>query len=151
TQDPDDALALEALVALHPSDSATAAALARLYIADDRYKQARRVLGQARFFHPESPLLWELTVKAAATLDEEEAAYQEMVKRFPEEPKYAISLGATRVKRGDHAGARAVLEPLTQKGPGPRRGQAHYQLARSCLLQGKPAEALRQFEAAAKA
>src|SRR5207248_2768066 len=76
--------------------------------------------------------LWELTVKSAADFAETEAAYQEMVKRFPDETKYRVALGATRIKRGDYAGAKAVLEPLTKAKSAVIRAQAHYQLARNC-------------------
>jgi tetratricopeptide (TPR) repeat protein len=151
TQELDDALALEARLVLAPGDSANAAVLARLYYQNGKADQARRVLRQARLFRPDDAALWELTVKTAASAEEEEAAYQELVHRFPEEAKYVVSLGATRVKRGDYAGARAVLEPLAVKGTASARGQAHFQLARSCLVQQKPKDALKHLEEAGKA
>jgi len=36
-------------------------------------------------------------------------AYREMVRRFPDDPKYAVALGAVLVERGKQADARAVL------------------------------------------
>jgi tetratricopeptide (TPR) repeat protein len=95
--------------------------------------------------------LWELAVKVAENLEEEEAAYRELVRRFPDEPKYAVSLGATLINEGKHAQARTVLEPLTKKGTQATRGAAHYQLARSNFRQNKPDKALHQLEEAGKA
>jgi tetratricopeptide (TPR) repeat protein/transglutaminase-like putative cysteine protease len=151
TQDLDDAPSLEVLRALNPDDAASAAILARLYCANDRNADARRVLDWARYLHPDDAQLWELTVRAAASLADEEAAYQEMVKRFPNEIKYAVSLGATRVKRGNFRGARAVLNPAARKGSAPARAAAHYQLARCAWLQDDAAQTLKELEAAAKA
>jgi tetratricopeptide (TPR) repeat protein len=123
--------------------------LARLYLAHGKRNEAGKVLQTARSHHPNDMGLWELTVKAAGDLAEKEAAYQELVKRFPDEAKYALALGETRVQRGDHAGAGKVLEPLTQHGTATSRGSAHYHLARSLFLQNKPAEALQHLDAAA--
>jgi tetratricopeptide (TPR) repeat protein len=150
-QDLDEVPSLEALLALAPDDSASAAVLARLYLKKERFTDARRVLERARYYRPGEAVLWELTVQATDSLEEEEAAYRELVRRFPGESKYAVSLGATLVNRGDHAKAREVLEPILRDGSPPRRGQAHYQLARSCLRQGQPEKALEHLEAAGKA
>ena len=57
-----------------------------------------------------------------------------VVRRFPGETKYALALGEVCVRRGDGDGAKAVLAPLADKGPGAVRGAAHYQLARLCLM-----------------
>jgi tetratricopeptide (TPR) repeat protein len=149
TQDLTDAPALEAALAQAPSDRALAMSLARLYLAHGKRNEAGKVLQTARSHHPNDTGLWELTVKAAGDLAEKEAAYQELVKRFPDEAKYALALGETRVQRGDHAGAGKVLEPLTQQGTATSRGSAHYHLARSLFLQNKPAEALQHLDAAA--
>jgi tetratricopeptide (TPR) repeat protein len=150
-QDLEDAPLLEGVLARAPDDSASAAALARLYQQHAMGAEARRVLQRARHYRPNDADLWELTVKAAEGEEEEEAAYREMVKRFPEEPKYAVALGAALVNRGEHAEARKVLEPIATKGSGAARGQASYQLARSSLHEEKPAKALEHLEAAAKA
>jgi tetratricopeptide (TPR) repeat protein len=146
-----DAPALEKLLAAGSADAFSAATLARLYQRHNRAEDARRVLRRARLAHPDSAALWELTARTAPNLEDEEAAYREMVRRFPDEPKYAVALGATRVKRGDHAGARSVLEPLAGKASEAVRGAALYQLARSAFVQKQPAVALRHLKAAGKA
>jgi tetratricopeptide (TPR) repeat protein/transglutaminase-like putative cysteine protease len=151
TQDVADAPRLELWLWLSPGDRDTAAVLARLYELDDRRADARRVLGLARACHPQDAKLWELTVKAAADSAEEESAYQEMVRLFPKESKYALALGEVRVRRGDSAGAKAVLVPLSEKGAAAVRGAAHYQLARVCLLGKDSAAALKHLQAAREA
>jgi tetratricopeptide (TPR) repeat protein/transglutaminase-like putative cysteine protease len=148
TQDPADAPALGAWLALAPADRTTASVLARVLELDERKAEARRVLSLGRFFHPQDAKLWEQTVRAASGPQEEEATYREMVRRFPGEPKYALALGEARVQRGDGDGARAVLAPLADKGPAEVRGAAHYQLTRVCLLARQPAEALKHIQAA---
>jgi tetratricopeptide (TPR) repeat protein len=148
TQDRADAPALVAWLAVAPADLTTATVLARLYEQDGRKGEARRVLALARFFHPKDQKLWELTVKASEGPHEEETVYREMVRRFPGEAKYALALGEVRVRRGDADGAKAVLTPLTVKGPGAVRGSAHYQLARLALQAREPAAALKHLEAA---
>jgi tetratricopeptide (TPR) repeat protein len=148
TQELADAPALEALVTFAPGDVASATILARLYYQNDQLKDARRVLRWARLFHANDPVLWELTVKSSADFAEEEAAYQEMVKRFPGEMKYRVALGATRVKRSNYTGAKEVLEPLTKDDSAVIRAAAHYQLARSNAAQKQAAAALEHFKAA---
>jgi transglutaminase-like putative cysteine protease/tetratricopeptide (TPR) repeat protein len=147
----DDAPLLEKLLASDKCDDFSATTLARLYALNGKMDDARRVLQKALAAHPDSAALWEMTVKAAASVQEEETAYREMVRRFPKESKYAVALGATLVKRGNHAGARAVLEPLARKGSETVRGAAHLQLARNALGENKPAVALEQLEAAGRA
>jgi tetratricopeptide (TPR) repeat protein/transglutaminase-like putative cysteine protease len=150
TRDLADTPLLETLLWLAPQDVASTAALARLYCYRHRFEDARRVLNWARTLHPNEQQFWELTVRAAATTRDEEAAYRKMVRRFPEETKYAVALGAVRVKLGDYAGARAVLEPLARTGPRTHRAAAHYQLARAAFLEDHPERALEHFRAAAR-
>lgn len=150
-QTAEDAPALEALLALSPDDLASAQALARLYVENGKPEEAGRVLRRARHYHPKDVTLWELTVKSAGSRGEEEEAYREMVRRFPDDPKYAVALGAVLVERGDPADARKVLEPITRKEKGVVRGLAHYHLARGYLLEGQADKALKQLEAADKA
>ncbi len=147
----DDAPLLEKLLASDSCDDFSAATLARLYALYGKMDDARRVLHKALAAHPDSAALWEMTVKTAASVQDEETAYREMVRRFPKESRYAVALGATLVKRGKHAGARAVLEPLARKGSESVRGAAHLQLARNALGENKPALALEQLEAAGRA
>jgi tetratricopeptide (TPR) repeat protein/transglutaminase-like putative cysteine protease len=147
----DDAPALEALLAVSPDDTASAQALARIYSDSGRPGEANRVLRRARHYHPEDVALWELTVKSAENLDDEEAAYREMVRRFPDDPKYAVALGAVLVERGRPAAARQVLEPLTRTKQQSVRGLAHYHLARGCLAEGQADKALQHLEAAENA
>jgi tetratricopeptide (TPR) repeat protein/transglutaminase-like putative cysteine protease len=146
-----DAPALEALLMLAPGDSGSAAALARLYQKHGKHDEARRVLARARHYRPDNAELWELTVKSASDLVEEEAAQVELVKRWPEEAKYALALGALLVQRDRHDQARALLEPLTRKGSAANRAQAHYQLARSYYRKDELKEALAALDAAARA
>src|SRR5205807_1930790 len=56
------------------------------------------------------------------------------------------------INLGDQAGAKEILAPLTsaEATPDSWRGQAHYQLARSCLKQNQVQEALEHLEAAAQ-
>jgi tetratricopeptide (TPR) repeat protein len=132
-------------------DSHSAAILARLYAAHGQLADARRVLRRARIYRPEQRVLWELAVKVAENLEEEEAAYEELTRRFPDEPKYAIALGTTLVNRGKYTQARKVLLPISKKGPAANCGQAHYQLARSYLQEDQAAQALEHVVAAGKA
>ncbi len=140
-----DAPALEVLEALAP-DRARADLLARLYQHHGKTDDARRVVQQALIYHANDPGLWERAVQLAASAAEEEQTYREMVRRFPGNLPYAVALGAVLVKRGDHAGARKVLLPLTGNKAGEIRGAAHYQLARSELARKQPAAALKHLE-----
>ena len=79
----EDAAALEALLALDPDDLASAQALARLYAANGQSDDASRVLRRALHYHPKDPALWELRVKAAGSLAEEEEVYREMTQPLP--------------------------------------------------------------------
>jgi tetratricopeptide (TPR) repeat protein len=151
TQTLEDAPALEALLRLHPDDLGSARTLAELYVSKGKSDEAKRVLRVARGYHPKDAALWELTVKAAADLAEEEEAYREIVRRFPDDPKYAVALGAVLVERGKPADARAVLEPLTRQEKGAVCGLAHYHLARADLAEGQADKALKHLEAADKA
>jgi tetratricopeptide (TPR) repeat protein len=90
-------------------------------------------------------------VQAAETEADEETLYREMVKRFPDEPKYAVRLGATLVNRGKDAPAREVLEPMAKKGKPAVRALANYHLARNALRQKPPQRALRHLDVAEKA
>jgi tetratricopeptide (TPR) repeat protein/transglutaminase-like putative cysteine protease len=150
TRDLQDAPAMTVGLYLNPGDAVSAAILARLFCDNDLFRDARRVLDWARTFHPDNAELWELTVRAAPGLAEEEIAYQEMIRRFPKDLKYAVALAATRVKRGNYAGAVKVLEPITRTASGTVCANAHYQLARSCFAQGQPTRALEHFDKAAR-
>lgn len=149
--DLEDAPALEAVLAVAPEDSASAVVLARLYQQHNLTKEARRVVRRARHYRPNDPALWELTVKLADTLAEQESAYRELVKRFPDEPKYAVALGTALIDRGRHEEAHKLLEPLTRDTSASIRAQAYYQLARAAFQQGESKKALEAFEAASKA
>jgi tetratricopeptide (TPR) repeat protein/transglutaminase-like putative cysteine protease len=146
----DEAAALEALLALAPDDAAAAQALAQLYIANDKSAEAGPVLRRAIHYHPKDSALWELTVAAAGSPEDEEAAYREMVRRFPDDPKYAVALGSVLVERGRPADARKVLEPLTSQ-TGAVAGLAHYHMARSFFAEGQADKALTHLKAADKA
>jgi len=147
----EDAPALETILALSPDDTASALALARLYVDNDKTAEATRVLRRARHYHPKDSALWELTVESAGSPQEEEETYREMVRRFPDDPTYAVALGAVLVKRGQSAEARKVLGPLIHKDKGAVRGLAHYHLARLCLAEGQADKALKHLQDADKA
>jgi tetratricopeptide (TPR) repeat protein len=145
-----DAPLLEAVLALAPEDSASAAVLARLYLQHHQAKDARRVLQRARAYGDDAEL-WELSVKAAAGPEEEEKAYRELIRRTPEEPRHAVALGANLVGRDQHDEARLLLQPLTQTAPPVFQAQAHYQLARSYYRKDDLPKALQHLTDAAGA
>jgi tetratricopeptide (TPR) repeat protein len=151
TTDLADAPALEKLLEQTPDDAVSAVVLARLYQHNGLAKEARRVLREALKRQPGDPALLEQLVKSAETLEEEEAAYRELIRRFPEEPKYAVSLGAALIGRSEYGQARQVLAPVAAKGPPPGRAQAHYHLARCCLHEDRPDKAFLHLEACALA
>ena len=143
---------LELTLALAPwSDPVSASTLARLYLDHGKYNDARRVLRTACIYHSQDRGLWDMRVQAAASLDEEEEIYRDMVRHFRKDAKLKVALGATRIKRGDHAGARRVLEPLTANKMDKVRGAAHFQLARSYFEENQYPAALRHLEAAGEA
>jgi tetratricopeptide (TPR) repeat protein len=142
---------LEAVLAFDPQDNISAATLARLYQSAGREADARRVLERARRYRPEDPVLWELSVKCADGVAQEEAAQREVARRFPRNPKYKLDLGAVLVNRGKQAEARKVLEPLTRKGPAALRAQAHFHLARSHYRLDELKPALQHMEEATRA
>jgi tetratricopeptide (TPR) repeat protein/transglutaminase-like putative cysteine protease len=146
---PADIPMLEAVLALVPEDSASAATLARLYCETGKHAEARRVLRRARYYRPDDESLWELSVHCAANADEEEAAQRELARRFPDEPKHQIALGTLLIKHGKGEAARTVLAPLAGDDGSPSsRGEAHFLLARCWDNSGKPAEALKHLAAA---
>jgi tetratricopeptide (TPR) repeat protein len=138
---------LEALLLLDPGDSATAATLARLYQSNQRETDARRVLAAARQHTPDDSVLWEMSLKSALPADEE-TFHRELVRRFPDEAKYALELASFLIQRGDQAGARALLEPLTLVGAAADRALAHFHLARSHYRKDELGEALNHLDAA---
>jgi tetratricopeptide (TPR) repeat protein len=93
--------------------------------------------------------LWELSVVAAETPKEKEVMQRELVRCFPDEARHAIKLGSILVGEGQQTEARAVLEPLSQKGPSSMRARAHFQLARSHYRQDDLKPALEHWEKAA--
>ena len=144
-----DAPHLEKYLAAQKNGEAhTAKVLAKLYIDHDRRAEARKVIERATLQFPKDSALWELRVSASASIDEEERLYRAMVKQFPDEPRYAVALGAACVRREDHAAARKILVPLTGHTLGPVRGAAHYQLARSAYRQEDAAKALKHLQTA---
>jgi tetratricopeptide (TPR) repeat protein/transglutaminase-like putative cysteine protease len=149
--DPVDIPVLEAVLALAPEDSVSAANLARIYSDANKLADARRVLRRARYYRPEDPTLWELSARCAADTDEEENVQSELARRFPEETRHQLALGALLIRRGKNDAARAILESLAADGNPADRGQAHFQLACSCDHAGKPTEALQHLKAAEEA
>jgi tetratricopeptide (TPR) repeat protein/transglutaminase-like putative cysteine protease len=148
TQDREDIPLLIGALLASPGDTASALVLVQLCREAGMTAEARDVLRWARLCQPDEASLWDLYVKLAATTDEQERTLAQMVKRFPDQPKYAVQLGGARVKLGDFAGAQRVLEPLTSKAPAAIQAQAHLELARSLLAQKKPTQALEHVLAA---
>jgi tetratricopeptide (TPR) repeat protein len=148
TQDAADIPVLMLRLWTDPADSGSAAVLAQLLASQKQDDTARQVLRLAQAFRPDDEELWDWAVKMSATLKDREKVYRDLVKRFPDQPKYAVQLGAVRVKLGDHAGAKKVLQPLTKTGPDTVKVPAHLEMARSLLAQGKSEAALKNvFEA----
>ncbi|HWG47318.1 MAG TPA: DUF3857 domain-containing protein [Gemmataceae bacterium] len=143
-----DAPLLEALLYWSPQDSDSAAILARLYLKNNRYAEARRVLARARYYCPDYTELGELSVIAAETPKEKEAAQRELVRRFPGETRYLLKLGSILVSAGEQEEARALLEPLTCKDTAAQRARAHFQMARSHYRRDELKEALDHWEKA---
>lgn len=146
TQELADAAALEAEQMREPERISTGI-LARLYLENGKKADAQRVVRHALKSLPNETSLWELAVRSAAGAAEEEQTYQEMVKRFPKEDQYRLSLASTKVKRGDHAGARVMLFALVGHATPQLRGAAQYQLAKSAFAQNQPDAALRHLDA----
>jgi tetratricopeptide (TPR) repeat protein len=145
-----DAPLMEAVLALVPEDTANAAALAKLYQINDKTEDARRVLRRALHYAPDDPELWRLAVKAAKGAADEEDAQRELVRRFPDDAKHAIDLGAILINRGKQEEARKLLEPLTRHATPGNRALAHYQLARSHYRRDELKPALDHLNAAVK-
>src|SRR5437016_2256935 len=83
-----DAPRLEKLLARQkPAEAHSVKVLAKLYIDHDRWEDARRVLTKGAGWFPDDKNVWELRVKAAADMEEEEGLYRDMVKQFPQEAK----------------------------------------------------------------
>jgi transglutaminase-like putative cysteine protease/tetratricopeptide (TPR) repeat protein len=148
-QDDTEAPLLEAVLYWIPHDPDSSAILARLYLKNNRRADAERVLARARHFCPDVAELWELSVVAAPTAKEKEALQREVVRRFPDDPRHTVKLASILVGEGRQTEARALLEPLTQKGSPSARARAHFQLARSHYRQDELKQALAHWEKAA--
>jgi tetratricopeptide (TPR) repeat protein len=149
--DLEDAPLLEFVLHGAPEDSASAAALARLYLKHHRDRDARRVLKRAVYYQPDDATLWELRVKASADPAEKEEAHRELVRRFPEETRNALELGAFLVGEGKQKEARTILERVTEDGTPAQKAQAHYHLARSYYRRDQAEKALEHLDAAERA
>jgi predicted Zn-dependent protease len=143
-----DAGLLEAQLQLTPGDAAAARLLAELYLRNHKPDEARRVLTRARAFNADNSRLAELAVKAAPNLKEEEKIYRDLIRHFPKEWKYVVSLGRNLVEQNRLADARTELRPVLTKAGPVQRSQGHYQMARIALLENHPANALTQYQLA---
>jgi tetratricopeptide (TPR) repeat protein len=142
---------LESLLAVSPQNGGAAATLARIYLRAGKTADARRVLDRACYYTPDEAALWELRVQAADKADDELKAQRELVKRFPDEPRYGVALGDLLVSAGKHDEARELLEELTDRGAPSSRALAHYHLARSYYRKDELKEALAELDEAAQA
>jgi tetratricopeptide (TPR) repeat protein/transglutaminase-like putative cysteine protease len=146
--EPSDIPVLEGIAAFVPDDASSALVLARLYYQLGRAADARRVLQRARFYRPDDSSLWEFSVQCAPNADEEEAARQELTRRFPSESKYRLGLGTLLVQQGKLDAAGELLEPLVADGIPAERAQANLQLAMGYDRAGKSSLALKFLTAA---
>jgi tetratricopeptide (TPR) repeat protein len=151
TQKLSDAAALEARLHFVPEDTASAGVLARMYLSHGLGREAQRVLRRVLSYRPDEAGLWDLAIKAAEGPHEQEALFRQLAVRFPEEPKYAIALGATLVERGEHEKAELALLPILKNGPASAKAQAYYQLSRSFWKLGEAARALETLALAERA
>ncbi len=150
TRDLADAPLLEGLLALAPDDADAAATLAAVYHDNKKDADARRVLGRTLAYHPDDKTLLELNVTTAATVKQKTNAQRELVRRFPDEDRYAVELGALLVNQGLHDEARKALAPATRRGAAAQRAEAHYQLARDMYHTDELEPALKNLERAEK-
>jgi tetratricopeptide (TPR) repeat protein len=134
---------LEGLLAVSPQNSFAALTLARIYLENDQQLDARRILKRACYYNPDDSALWELRATAAADTPEEESTQRELVKRFPEETRYALGLAEILITNGGKLPeARELLKGLTTKGDDASRALAHFQLARICYKKDELKQAL---------
>jgi tetratricopeptide (TPR) repeat protein/transglutaminase-like putative cysteine protease len=148
TDDLADAPLLEAALAKTPNDAAAAEALADLYVAKEKFDEARRVLEKAREARPEVKRLWELSVAAAADEGEEEELLRAMADRFKDDPKFALSLGQNLIEQNKNSDARKVFEPLAEHADGAVKCAALLGLAHVDLAVEEPKKALKHLKAA---
>jgi tetratricopeptide (TPR) repeat protein/transglutaminase-like putative cysteine protease len=148
TDDPADAPLLEALLAKSPSDVDAATALADLYVAQQKFEDARRVLAAARAAKPDVQRLWELSVAVADGAEDEEELLRAAVDRFKDDSKFSLSLGENLIEQNKFKEARKVLEPLTKVSDAAVKSTALMALAHVCLAQEEPKKALRHLKAA---
>ncbi|MBL8798836.1 MAG: DUF3857 domain-containing protein [Planctomycetia bacterium] len=139
---------LEAMLRLTPGDAALAAHIAEIHLDNTQATEARRVLRAARHYTAKDAALGELAVQASDGLKEEEAAFRQLVRDFPEAIKYQASLAENLVDQNKHAEAAKFLQQVLKHGTTFQQAQASYQLARSALRQKKPDQALKHFLAA---
>jgi tetratricopeptide (TPR) repeat protein len=142
TREPSDIPVLMTHLLVAPGDAGSAMVLAQLLRDNGQGDKARKVLKLARLLQPRDLAVWEMTVKLAPSLEEQQRACRSLVQFFPEQLKYCVQLGDLCVKLGDHAGARKVLEPVTKVATDTLKGTAFFHLARSALTQDKAQEAL---------
>jgi tetratricopeptide (TPR) repeat protein/transglutaminase-like putative cysteine protease len=148
TDDAADIPLLEAAVEKSPKDSASAEALGELYVTAKKYEEARRVLQSAREARPEVKRLWEMSVAAADGAEDEEDLLKEMVERFKDEPRFALSLGENLLEQNKAADAVKVYTPLTKNVDGTVKCGAFLGLAKCCLTTEEPKKALRHLKGA---
>jgi tetratricopeptide (TPR) repeat protein len=148
TDDAGDIPLLEEAFAKTPADSAVAETLAELFVAQQKFDEAHRVLEKAREASPEVKRLWELSVTTADGAEEEEELLRSMVDRFKDEPRFALSLGQNLLEQNKAADAVKIFQPLTQQANSAVRGPAFLGLARVSLATQEPKKALKQITSA---
>ena len=89
--------------------------------------------------------------KAAADPAEREEMHRELAKRFPDDPRYALELGAFLVGEGKQKEARTILERVTREGTPTQQANAHYHLSRSYYRRDQPEKAIEHLDAAERA
>jgi tetratricopeptide (TPR) repeat protein/transglutaminase-like putative cysteine protease len=145
TRAAEDALALNLELLARPDDKVSALVLARLFHRQGQVERAGQVLRRTGLFHPGDAEVGKLAVDSAANAEEEEAAFRDLIRHHPHDSDYVLGLAAVLVRRGEHAVARELLEPLTQGRSMRVRSTAHFHLARSAAARDLPRLGLRHL------
>jgi tetratricopeptide (TPR) repeat protein len=141
----EDIKVLEMMVEKQPKNAALAIDLVKLFLkADDRDK-AMEFLRAARKAHPDNRTLLELAGKVPEDFKDREAAYRELIKRFPEESKYQLELARELIDASETKRASELLQPLTKSETPETKAAALLLLAQLSLETKDAAKALERL------
>jgi tetratricopeptide (TPR) repeat protein/transglutaminase-like putative cysteine protease len=150
TRESADIAALEAVCAKSPDDIRTMTTLASLYVDQKKHDQAKEILEKACAAAPQDRKLWDLSLSAAESIEDQERLYRLMIARFPGEPKLSIELAQNLLDQERPTDAQEVLEPLVQHPDSHIQCSALIELAHASMAQDEPKKALRHLQAAEK-